>query len=133
MSRANVELVQAAFRAFDSGDIEGVLRLCDEHIEITQAAELPGVSRDQHGHAGVREASLSGPSNGTRSRHGSPSCSESALAKSLSGAYSPANRRPWKPRGWNRGCRRLTVTRTCLRPAGADPRCPIRGRRCVDA
>jgi ketosteroid isomerase-like protein len=56
MSRANVELVQAAFRAFDSGDIEGVLRLCDEHIEITQAAELPGVSRHQHGHAGVREA-----------------------------------------------------------------------------
>ena len=35
---------------------EGVLRLCDEAIEITQPAELLGVSPRQHGHAGVLEA-----------------------------------------------------------------------------
>jgi ketosteroid isomerase-like protein len=56
MSQENVETVQAAFRAFEKGDMAGVLRLCDENIEITQAAELPGVSRQQHGHAGVLEA-----------------------------------------------------------------------------
>jgi uncharacterized protein len=56
MSRENVEIVQAAFQAFESGDMEGVLRVCDEHVEITQAVELPGVSRHQYGHAGVLEA-----------------------------------------------------------------------------
>ena len=56
MSQENVELVRAAFRAFEKGDMEGVLRLCDESIEITQPAELPGVSQHQHGHAGVLEA-----------------------------------------------------------------------------
>jgi ketosteroid isomerase-like protein len=56
MSRENVELVRAAFRSFAEGDIEGVLRSCDESIEITQPAELPGASRHQHGHTGVREA-----------------------------------------------------------------------------
>jgi ketosteroid isomerase-like protein len=56
MSQENVELVQAAFRAFEKGDFEGVLRLCDENIEITQPPELPDVSPRQHGHAGVLEA-----------------------------------------------------------------------------
>jgi ketosteroid isomerase-like protein len=56
MSQQNVEIVQAAFRAFENGDMAGVLRLCDENIEITQAVELPGVSRQQHGHGGVLEA-----------------------------------------------------------------------------
>jgi ketosteroid isomerase-like protein len=56
MSQRNVETVQAAFRAFEKGDMEGLLALCDENIEITQPAELPGVSRHQHGHAGVLEA-----------------------------------------------------------------------------
>jgi ketosteroid isomerase-like protein len=56
MSRQNVEIVQAAFRAFEQGDIKGILRLCDDDIEIIQAAELPGVSPRQHGHAGVLEA-----------------------------------------------------------------------------
>lgn len=56
MSRQDVELVQAAFRAYAQDDMEGVLRLCDEQIEITQPAELPGVPRHQRGHAGVREA-----------------------------------------------------------------------------
>ena len=56
MSQENVELVQTAFRSFREGDIEGVLRSCDENVEITQPAELLGVSRHQYGHAGVREA-----------------------------------------------------------------------------
>jgi SnoaL-like domain len=53
MSQENVEIVRNAIAAFDRGDIEGVLRLCDEDIVITQ---LPGASREQHGHRGVLEA-----------------------------------------------------------------------------
>ena len=45
-----VEIVRSAFAAFDRGDIEGVLRLADEDIVITQPPELPGVSPEQHGH-----------------------------------------------------------------------------------
>jgi ketosteroid isomerase-like protein len=56
MSKANVQVVRAAFQAFEEGNMEAVLRLCDENIEITQAAELLGASRNQHGHAGVLEA-----------------------------------------------------------------------------
>jgi ketosteroid isomerase-like protein len=56
VSQANVELVQAAFRAFEEGDTAGVLRLCDEEIEIIQSAELFDAAPRQHGHAGVLEA-----------------------------------------------------------------------------
>ena len=56
MSTQDVEIVRDAFDAFTRGDIEGVLRLCDEDIVITQPAELPGVSRHQRGHSGVLEA-----------------------------------------------------------------------------
>jgi uncharacterized protein len=56
MSEENVEIVRNAIAAFDRGDIEGVLRVCDEDIVITQPAELPGVSPEQHGHQGVLEA-----------------------------------------------------------------------------
>jgi ketosteroid isomerase-like protein len=56
MSEENVEIVRTAFAAFDRGDIEAVLRLCDEDIVITQPAELPGVSAEQRGHPGVLEA-----------------------------------------------------------------------------
>src|SRR2546423_928400 len=56
MSQENVEIVRSAFQAFEQGDMEAVLRLCDENIEITQASELLGVPRNQHGHAGVLEA-----------------------------------------------------------------------------
>jgi ketosteroid isomerase-like protein len=56
MSQENVEVVRNAFKAFTRGDIEGVLRLCDEDILITQPQELPGVSRQQRGHSGVVEA-----------------------------------------------------------------------------
>ncbi len=56
MSQKNVEIVLSAFEAFEDGDMEGVLRFCDDNIEIIQPAELPGVSPRQHGHAGVLEA-----------------------------------------------------------------------------
>jgi ketosteroid isomerase-like protein len=56
MSQENVKLVRAAFRAFERGEMDGVLRLCDENIEIIQDANLLGASGHQHGHAGVLEA-----------------------------------------------------------------------------
>jgi ketosteroid isomerase-like protein len=56
MSQENIEIVRAAFEAYLRGEIDAVLRLCDENIVITQAPEVPGVSSQQHGHAGVLEA-----------------------------------------------------------------------------
>ena len=56
MSQENVEIVRNGFDAFARGDIEGVLRLCDENIIVTQPEELPGVSPQQRGHSGVLEA-----------------------------------------------------------------------------
>jgi ketosteroid isomerase-like protein len=56
MSQENIEIVRSAFDAFTRGDMEGVLRLCDENIVITQAPELLGVDPQQHGHSGVLEA-----------------------------------------------------------------------------
>jgi ketosteroid isomerase-like protein len=41
MSRENVEIVREAFEASSRDDMEGVLRLCDESIVITQPPELP--------------------------------------------------------------------------------------------
>jgi ketosteroid isomerase-like protein len=56
MSQENVEIVRKVFAAFDRGDIEAVLRLCDEDIVITQPAEVPGINPQQRGHQGVLEA-----------------------------------------------------------------------------
>jgi ketosteroid isomerase-like protein len=56
MSEENAEVVRNAFAAFELGDIEGVLRLCDEDIVISQPPDLPGVSPEQRGHRGVLEA-----------------------------------------------------------------------------
>src|SRR5215207_7524777 len=56
MSRDNVEIVRSAFEAYDQGDIERVLHLCDEDVVITQPPELPGVAPQQRGHDGVLEA-----------------------------------------------------------------------------
>jgi len=56
MSQENVEIVRNAFDAFTRGDREGVLRLCDENIVITQPKELPGVPPQQRGHSGMLEA-----------------------------------------------------------------------------
>jgi ketosteroid isomerase-like protein len=56
MSQENVAVVQRAFDAWERGDIDSILRVCDENIVITQAVELPGVAPQQHGHTGVQEA-----------------------------------------------------------------------------
>jgi ketosteroid isomerase-like protein len=56
VSQENVEIVRTVFAAFDQGDIEGVLRLCDEDIVITQPVEVPGINPQQRGHQGVLEA-----------------------------------------------------------------------------
>ena len=56
MPEENVEIVRNAIAAFDRGDIEGLLRLCDEDIVIAQPPEVPGVPAEQHGHQGVLEA-----------------------------------------------------------------------------
>jgi ketosteroid isomerase-like protein len=56
MSQENVEIVRNAFDASTRDDMDGVLRLCDENIVVTQPKELPGVSPQQRGHSGVLEA-----------------------------------------------------------------------------
>jgi ketosteroid isomerase-like protein len=56
MSHENTELVRAGFEAFGRGDIESVLRLCDEHILVMQPLEMPGAAPFLRGHAGVLEA-----------------------------------------------------------------------------
>jgi ketosteroid isomerase-like protein len=57
MSQENVEIVLAGFDAFAQRDYEGVLRVFDENVEITQPPELlDAASLEQHGHAGVLEA-----------------------------------------------------------------------------
>jgi ketosteroid isomerase-like protein len=61
MSEENVEIVRNAIAAFDRGDFDGVLPLCDEDIVITQPPELPGVAAEQRGHQGVLEASAVWP------------------------------------------------------------------------
>jgi len=68
MSHENVEIVRNAFDAFSRGDIEGVLRLCDEDILITQPQELPGASRNSADTAGCCKRSASGPSSGTTTK-----------------------------------------------------------------
>jgi ketosteroid isomerase-like protein len=56
VSEENVEIVRAAIGAFVRRDYEGVLSLCDEDIEITQAVGFAGIPDKLHGHAGVLEA-----------------------------------------------------------------------------
>src|SRR5437588_8214570 len=56
MSQEDVEVVRAAIIAFVRRDYEGVLSLCDEDIEITQAVGFAGIPDKLHGHAGVLEA-----------------------------------------------------------------------------
>jgi ketosteroid isomerase-like protein len=56
MSQENVEIVRSAFDAWDRGDTDAILAVCDENILIVQAAELPGVPERQTGHEGVLEA-----------------------------------------------------------------------------
>jgi ketosteroid isomerase-like protein len=56
MSQENVHVVERAFEAFDGGDFDAVLALCDEDIVIRQPRELPGAPPILHGHAGVLES-----------------------------------------------------------------------------
>lgn len=58
LAEQNVELIRAAFDAYERGDIDAVLALCAEDIVITQAPEVAatGVAPQQHGHDGVLEA-----------------------------------------------------------------------------
>ena len=56
MSQENVEIVQTAFAAFERGDTDALLQLCDEDIAISQPPDLPGIPGEQHGHSGVLEA-----------------------------------------------------------------------------
>ena len=56
MSQENVEVVQSAFDAWERGDTDAILEVCDESIVVMQAPELPGVPPRQYGHAGVLEA-----------------------------------------------------------------------------
>jgi uncharacterized protein len=56
MSHENIELVRAGFEAFARGDIESVLRLCDEDILVMQPLEMPGAAPLLREHAGVLEA-----------------------------------------------------------------------------
>ena len=49
-------MVERAFEAFDGGDFDAVLALCDEDIVIRQPRELPGAPPILHGHAGVLES-----------------------------------------------------------------------------
>lgn len=56
MSQENVEVVQSAFDAWERGDTDSILQVCDEGIVVIQPAELPGVAPRQVGHAGVLEA-----------------------------------------------------------------------------
>ena len=55
-SQRNVEIVQSAFDAWDRGDTEAILALCDGNIVVVQADEMPGVPALQNGQAGVLEA-----------------------------------------------------------------------------
>ena len=55
-THGNVEIVQVAFDAWDRGDTDAILDVCDEDIVIVQAAEFPGPPPVQNGHAGVLEA-----------------------------------------------------------------------------
>jgi ketosteroid isomerase-like protein len=56
MSQQSVEIVRSAFDAWDRGDTEAILEVCDEDIVVIQSAELPGVPPQQYGHAGLLEA-----------------------------------------------------------------------------
>jgi uncharacterized protein len=61
MSQQNIDVVRAGFDAFARGDIESVLRLCDEDIVVNEPAEMPDTPPRHHGHAGVLETFAAWP------------------------------------------------------------------------
>jgi ketosteroid isomerase-like protein len=56
MSQGNVEVVLSTFDAWERGDTDAILEVCDEGIVVMQPTELPGAPPRQYGHAGVLEA-----------------------------------------------------------------------------
>ena len=56
MSQENVEIVQSTFDAWERGDTDSILAVCDENIVVSQPPEFSGVPPRQYGHAGVLEA-----------------------------------------------------------------------------
>ncbi len=87
----NVELLRTAFRAFESGDIEGVLGLCHEDIEITQPVELSDAAPRRRGHEGVLEAFAICPEQCVVNSDLRGDARSARSASSLRGA------RPWTP------------------------------------
>jgi uncharacterized protein len=61
MSQENIDVVRAGFEAFARGDIESVLRLCDEDIVVNEPAEMPDMPPLHRGHAGVLETLAAWP------------------------------------------------------------------------
>ena len=55
MSQENVEIVRQAFDAFNRGDLEAVVSVCDPAVEWFPPKELPSPSA-YRGHQGVRDA-----------------------------------------------------------------------------
>jgi len=55
MSQENVEIVRQAFDAFNRGDLEGVVAVCDPAVEWFPPKELPSPG-PFYGHQGVRSA-----------------------------------------------------------------------------
>jgi ketosteroid isomerase-like protein len=55
MSAENVEMIREAFDAFNRGDLERVVDMCDPAVDWFPPAELPSTSA-YHGHQGVRDA-----------------------------------------------------------------------------
>jgi len=60
MSKENVELIRAAFAAFDRGDFDWLVAHCDPDIEIAQPPDMPD-PQTYRGREGLREALSSWP------------------------------------------------------------------------
>jgi uncharacterized protein len=61
MSQQNIDVVRAGFEAFARGDIEAVLRLCDEDIVVNEPAEMLDTPPRHRGHSGVLETFAAWP------------------------------------------------------------------------
>ena len=55
MSEENVEVVRQTYAAWERGDIQAIVHLCDPEIVIVQPPEVPD-SKSYRGHPGVLEA-----------------------------------------------------------------------------
>jgi ketosteroid isomerase-like protein len=64
VSQEDLEILRAAFAAFQQGDIEGMLALCDPEIEITQPRDLVGIPENSMAMRGCAKPSLPFPGSG---------------------------------------------------------------------